>query len=173
MEELLDIFDEEENFLGSKTRSECHMPDVDFYHRVVWIWLINNKNEILIQQRSLNKKYRAGCWDEISVAGHISKDESPINACKREIKEELGIDVENLNYVDKWLHKQSKEIVYFYVATITQNVNDFVLQTKEVSDAKFIDFEQLKKDLNNNYFGEYPQEYKNLVIKILTNALNK
>lgn len=113
--EYLDIFDKEENLLGVKTREECHSDGIKFYHRVVWCWLINKKKEVLIQQRAFNKKNRPGCWEELSVAGHVLSGELPVQACEREIEEELGIHCKNLRFVYKWIHEESKEIVYFYL----------------------------------------------------------
>ena len=173
MQEYLDIFDKNERYLGSLTREDCHKPNVKFYHRVVWIWLINNKKEILIQQRAFSKKNRPGSWDEISVAGHVLKDENPEDACSREIYEELGIHVKQLNFLKKWIHEEGREIAYFYSANIEKLVDQFTLQKEEVADARYVTFSEFKDMLNNNIFDNYPIEYKKLVIDTLSNILSK
>ena len=172
MIEYLDIYDRNENYLGFKSRKECHESNVNFYHKVVWLWLINDKKEILIQQRSWNKKFRAGCWEELSVAGHILKDESPTQAAQREIMEELGVNALNLTYLDKWVNDESKEIVYFYSGFIFNSIKELVLQTEEVIDAKFIDYKQFENMLTNNIFGTYPLEYKNFVLKLTSKLID-
>ena len=70
MEELLDVLDEN----GIKTgevvpRSEVHKRGL--WHRSIVVAIINEKNEILLQQRSMTKEKNAGMWD-ISAAGHIT-----------------------------------------------------------------------------------------------------
>lgn len=50
---------------------------------------LNNNQEILLLKRASHKKWYSNCWD--TVAGKIEKEESPEEALKREIQEELGI----------------------------------------------------------------------------------
>lgn len=171
MKEYLDIFDENETMLGTKTREECHNQNVNFYHKVAWAWLINDNNEILIQQRSWNKSNRPGCWEELSVAGHVLSGESPEQACIREISEELGIKTNNLEFLNKWLLKDTNEIVYFYATRISQTITDLTLQKEEVADAKFVNFEDFKYILINGGFGKYPLEYINLVKNLLSKVI--
>lgn len=173
MIEYLDIFDKNEKHLGSRDREECHKPNIDFYHKVVWVWLINNKKEILIQQRSFLTKARPGRWGELSAAGHVIKDENPEQACKREIYEEIGVKVDEVKFLKKYIYEPTKEIVYFYTAIINNSPDEFILQEDEVNDVKFISFDEFKDKLNNNIFGNYPDEYKKFAIKTLSKLLSK
>ena len=43
MEEILDIYTRDGKHLGTKTREECHKDNPGFYHKPVWIWIINSK----------------------------------------------------------------------------------------------------------------------------------
>ena len=56
MEEILDIYTIEGEYLGTRTREECHQKNPGFYHKPVWIWIVNSKNEILVQKRASVKK---------------------------------------------------------------------------------------------------------------------
>ena len=60
----------------------------------------NDKKELLLQKRSVTKKSHPNCWD-ISGAGHIRAGESVIDGAIRELKEELGVEVEekDLQYI--------------------------------------------------------------------------
>ncbi len=53
-----------------------------------------------MQKRSATKKSHPNCWD-ISGAGHIRAGESVIDGAIRELKEELGVEVEekDLEYI--------------------------------------------------------------------------
>ena len=59
--------------------------------------LIRN-NKILIGKRPENKKCYAGFWDVIG--GHIERNETPEEAMKREVKEELGVDIIEYKFFD-------------------------------------------------------------------------
>lgn len=68
--EFLDVTDEKGNKIGIvKARKDVHH-DGDF-HRSVHVWLINSKQELLVQKRALTKKVSPGCWSA-SAAGHVS-----------------------------------------------------------------------------------------------------
>ena len=54
--------------------------------------LENSQREFLVTQRAFNKKWAAGNW-EMPGGGAKSK-ESSLDAIKREVKEETGLDVE-------------------------------------------------------------------------------
>ena len=102
--EYIDIFDENNNPTGQiKEKGKAH-EEGDF-HRTAHVWIINDKNELLLQKRSANKKSHPNCWD-ISGAGHIKAGESVIDGAIRELKEELG--VEEVKYV---LYKDLEKMV--------------------------------------------------------------
>jgi len=61
-------------------------------HRIVHVMIFNDKGEIFLQQRSATKKFCPGHWC-ISAGGHVQKGESYHNAAKRELKEELGVEL--------------------------------------------------------------------------------
>lgn len=48
MEELLDILDENGNLIDVKTRADAHAKGL--WHKSVHVWVINSKNEILLQK---------------------------------------------------------------------------------------------------------------------------
>lgn len=54
--------------------------------------LIFKKGRILAMKRSASKDAGAGLWETLS--GRIEKDEEPLEAVKREIKEECNLEVE-------------------------------------------------------------------------------
>ena len=90
-EELIDVLDEN----GIKTgetlpRSEIHKKGL--WHRIIVVAIINDKNEILIQQRSDNKDKNPGMWD-ISVTGHLSAGQDSLSAATREISEEVSVSL--------------------------------------------------------------------------------
>lgn len=72
-------------------RSAVHR-DGDF-HRAVHIWIFaESTKELLLQKRSDDKDSWAGLWD-ISSAGHISAGDASLNTARRELQEELGVNL--------------------------------------------------------------------------------
>lgn len=60
-------------------------------------FLFNNKQEVLFLQKKSNSTFLSGLM--VPIGGHIEGDEinHPHNACVREIREETGLMVNNLN----------------------------------------------------------------------------
>lgn len=83
--------DENDNELGVITREKAHHEGL--IHRISVIYLTRKNREILIQERM------SGRLDH-SSAGHVDVGEDYLQAAKRELKEELGIECE-LNELGK------------------------------------------------------------------------
>lgn len=91
MEELIDVLDENGVKTGQiATRSEVHKKGL--WHRAIVVAVVNEKNEILIQQRSATKEKNPNKWD-ISCAGHISTGQDALMAAAREINEEISVNL--------------------------------------------------------------------------------
>src|SRR5712691_8312246 len=93
--ELLEVFDAGGQPTGrAKTRASIHL-DGD-WHQAFHCWILRrNRDEIVLQRRSLAKDTFPGCWDA-AAAGHWRFGETAAEAA-REIAEELGLDV---NFAD-------------------------------------------------------------------------
>ena len=91
MIEYWDIYDENRNKTGRIHRRGDEMQSGD-YHLVIHVCIFNSKNELLIQRRHPDKIGWPGIWD-ISAAGSALQDEDSRMAAIREVKEELGIEI--------------------------------------------------------------------------------
>lgn len=91
MTEFLDVVDDNNEVISSASSEEIYEKRLN--HRIVHVLIFNDKGEILLQQRSAQKKFCPGHW-VTSAGGHVQKGESYIQAAKRELKEELGIETE-------------------------------------------------------------------------------
>ena len=67
--EYLDILDEEGNKIGIKSRQDVHR-DGD-WHKVAFIFVVNDKGEIILQKRSKEKESNPNKWTA-SASGHLS-----------------------------------------------------------------------------------------------------
>lgn len=64
-------------------------------HASSHVWIVRQGaegSEILLQLRAYDKATWPGFWD-ISAAGHVDFGETPLDAAKRESKEEIGVEL--------------------------------------------------------------------------------
>ena len=87
--EPLPIVDENDIEVGTAQRKEVHRRA--WRHRAVHIVVVNSRDQVLLQRRSLVKDTYPGYWD-VSVGGHVGVGEAYEDAARRELKEELGVD---------------------------------------------------------------------------------
>ena len=93
MEEYVDVMDAEGTYTGEKVlKSVAH--NKGLFHPTVHIWFYTKDGNILLQQRGRNKSTFPLLWD-VSVAGHIASGEDIVDAAIREIKEEIGLELEH------------------------------------------------------------------------------
>ena len=91
MMEYFDVLTENGEFEGRKeTREVCH--EKGLWHKAVAMFMINSKDQVLLQKRSANKKLWPNMWD-MTAGGHVLAGEFGFEAIIREIKEELGADI--------------------------------------------------------------------------------
>ncbi len=161
--EYIDVLDENGKATGEiKTRQQIHKEGG--WHKAVHAWIINDKNEILLQKRSETKDLYPDCWD-ISTAGHVSAGEDSIGALIREAKEELDLDLErdNFHHVTTYKNQLINEtrndwhINEMYIVEMTDGQN-FKFSDKEVSEVIFVTSEQFKKMLEDEPSKFFPHK---------------
>lgn len=97
MTEYFEIVDEQDRVIGKAPRSQCH-GDPSLVHRVAHVLVLNKKGHLLLQKRSPHKDIQPDKWDT-SVGGHLNVGEDYETAAYREMKEELGIDGPDLEFL--------------------------------------------------------------------------
>ena len=88
--ERFPVVDEYDEIQGHATRSEVHGNNLR--HRAVHILIFNQVGDVYLQQRSRWKDQHPLKWDS-SAAGHVTAGENYDETARRELKEELGVDV--------------------------------------------------------------------------------
>src|SRR5687768_12939817 len=88
MEERFDVVNERDEVVGQETRREVHRRGLK--HRAVHVLIFNNRGEVFLQKRSMNKDCFPGTWDS-SASGHLDVGESYDACAVREVQEELGL----------------------------------------------------------------------------------
>jgi len=169
--ELIDVLDEKGNATGEKKTIQQLHKDNNI-HRAVHIWLINDKNEVLLQLRSPRMVRHPNKW-HMSSAGHIDADENAIEGAIRELKEELGIDCksEELEYlftIDYSTRIENREFQEVFLVKCNKQIKEFILQEEEVSEIKWVEYKEFKEMVKNEvsnlviHRDEYNQLFKKL-----------
>lgn len=90
--ELLILVDQNDLEIGNLSKDHCHIGEGKM-HRAFSIFVINSKGQILLQQRSEQKKLWPDFWSN-SCCSHPRKGESTLEAAHRRLEQELGIQAD-------------------------------------------------------------------------------
>lgn len=155
-EEYFDIIDESCNIIGKATRKECH-GNRSLAHCVVHVLVFNNKGELYLQKRSINKDIQSGKWDT-SVGGHLNLGESFDQAVYRELKEELGINTPVKHLYNYWMRSPVEtEYISTYMCIYD---GDIVFDPYEIDDGWFWSIDEIEKSLGTGVFTpNFEQEF--------------
>ena len=155
-EEYFDILDSTGKSLNlTKPRSQVHR-DGD-WHATVHIWLLNSRNQLLLQKRSATKDTFPGRWD-VSAAGHISSGHSAYESAIRELEEELSLDKEKDNFELEFLFQVcssnsgtagkdeflDNEIQNVFVVRKDFKVEEMELEEGEIDEIKYFDYREYR-----------------------------
>lgn len=170
--EYFDILDENRKPTGKvKTREEAHAKGL--WHSGIHVWVVNDKNQLLIQKRTANKKTHPNEWT-VTIGGHISSGEDSITTCIKEAKEEIGMEIaeSDLEFIcttkTQTVHNNNtyfnNEFRDIYLVRRNLNVDKLSLQKDEVAEIKFIDVEKFKEKIDNKdpKFVTHYEEYNQL-----------
>jgi len=89
--ELVDVIDEEGRTVDTVPRREIRRRRLG--HRCAYVLVFNNKGELFIHLRTPTKDVYPSHWD-VCVGGVLATGESFDAAARREVAEELGLDVD-------------------------------------------------------------------------------
>jgi len=165
-DELLDLVNKDDNVIGTVLKSAAHK-NPELIHREIAVVILNSKRQTLVQQRSLKKKVSPGAWK--IVAGHVDAGEDPKAAAIREVKEEIGIDLDPI-FFEKQFEKNEKnsESKFYYVYYAFYEDDKFTLDKDEVNDVKWIDIDQMEE-----FSKEHDDSLKDRIIDTTNRIVQK
>lgn len=153
--EFRDLYDINRNLTGEKVKKGEVVPFGKYYQTVI-VFIVNDKDEILLQKRSATK---GGKW--AATGGHPKSGENSLQGMVAEIEEELGIKVLEEELLLFKTIVSNDDFLDLYYLKKNISANDFVLQEEEVSDVKW--FLKSKIDLMikaGDFFKYNIDEYK-------------
>ena len=110
--------------------------------------IFNKKGEVLLMKRSKNSKNQALWWSQ--PGGAIDFNEKAIVATRREIKEELGIDIEiwgEVSHIDHILKKEGQHWMAIpFLARIKKGIPK-IMEPHKCDEIKWFSLKDLPKKL--------------------------
>ena len=144
------LVDENDEEVGTEEKIKTHREGK--LHRAFSIFVFNPKGELLLQRRAKIKYHSGGLWTN-TCCSHPSPGETLEEAVHRRLKEEMGFDCE-LEEIFSFTYQVKFDNDLF------ENEYDHVFIGKfdgeptpnpeEVDEWKWIDLEELKKDIQEN-----------------------
>jgi len=154
--EIFDLYDKNFNKLN-KTMPRGGQNKRGEYHLVTHIWIRNNKNQYLIQQR--NKLEDPIPFQWAATGGAVLKDESSLEGTLRELKEELGYEFipKDLKLVKRYFieHDKANYITDLYLIDKQIELNEFIIDETEVKSIEYKTMNEIKEMIEKNLFWDY------------------
>ncbi|HIG89604.1 MAG: isopentenyl-diphosphate Delta-isomerase [Flavobacteriaceae bacterium] len=133
--------------IGLMPKMEAHKKGA--LHRAFSVFIFNNKNELMIQKRNINKYHSPGLWTN-TCCSHQKDGESNINAGKRRLLEEMGFCVD-LNEIGSFIYNVGvdnglieHELDHILVGKYNGNVK---INSDEVDNWKWMSLDNIKHDV--------------------------
>jgi isopentenyl-diphosphate delta-isomerase len=146
-EEHVILVNENDEQIGTMPKLEAHEKAV--LHRAFSVFIFNDKNELMLQQRAAHKYHSPLLWTN-TCCSHQRVGETNIEAGKRRLQEEMGF-VTELKDIISFIYKAPfdnglTEHEYDHVLIGYYN-NAPILNEDEVEDWKWMSIEAVKKDI--------------------------
>ena len=120
-DEILDLVDNDDNIVGQMERGEVYRNNLNNF-RVINCFIKNTKGELWIPLRQHNKRMFPNSLD-VSCGGHVSSGESYEDAFRKEMAEELNINIDSVKYriLGTCNPKDDQVSAFMTVYELTQN----------------------------------------------------
>lgn len=150
MKEKVILVNEKDEQIGLMEKIEAH--EKALLHRAFSVFVYNDKNEVMLQQRALSKYHSPGLWTN-TCCSHQREGETNIAAGKRRLMEEMGFTTD-LEETISFIYKapfdnglSEHEFDYILVGKYNGEPN---INPEEVADWKWMSLEATKKDIQEN-----------------------
>jgi len=169
MAQKLILIDEYDNVTGYCEKLSTHKKGN--LHRAFSVYILNSKNELLIQQRTITKYHSGGLWSN-TCCGHFTSEKNMEAQAEQRLMEEMGVKT-NLRWIFNYSYKTQfknglieNELVYTYLGSYD---NDPLPNCEEVENWKWIQLEELSKEMYQQpeiftYWFKFAFDYFNKAI---------
>jgi len=159
--EHFDILDKTGTPTGRTAPKGTPLPPSQYYSGT-HVYIFNSKNEFLLQQRALHKKFLPGGWD--IHCEHTMAGETPIQCATRGLQEELGLTVpeSDFRFMKRFLWEADNHFVDVYFLQTDFDITKLILPPNEVIGAKAIPLSEMLQLVENMHYR--PVEYRQFIL---------
>jgi len=158
------IVNERDEIIGTATKEEVAAKGL--ICRVCFIMLVNDKGELLLHQRSSNKKAYPLYWSG-AAAGHVMSGETYEQAAARELKEEIGVQA-NLQFVGKFYSADDREMVGVFLGYY--DGAPLKVEPMEVAQVDYFSLDRLQREMPTMKITSYVERSLPLILPRLSKA---
>lgn len=150
--EIWDIYDVNHNKTGKIIDRHIEYTQDGEYHLGVIVCILDKSKELLLQQRSFNKKTFPGKWS--LTGGAVLSGETSKEGAIREVQEELNIDLSNDTLFDVGYYIDRNAIIDVYVAQVEREKLSIKLQSDEVINYNWFSLNEMNNYLIDNKIAQ-------------------
>ncbi len=147
MNERVILVDKNDQPIGDMDKLEVHQKGL--LHRAFSIFIFNDKRQLLLQRRAKEKYHSAELWTN-TCCSHPRPGESNLEAAKRRLKEEMGIETDlkrKFGFIyQARLGNNLLEYEYDHVY-VGQYNSEPLLNPEEASDYRWVSIRRLKEQI--------------------------
>lgn len=162
--EVVDLFNKDRKPLN-KQKGKYLPFDEGEYMQICHVCIFNDKNEMLIQQRALDKIDHPGKWD-ISSGGGVLTNETIYDAAARELYEELGIKYDFSNERVYFTMHYDKGFDDYFLIRINKDINEFSYPLDEVLNIRWASLNEILSMMDNDEFIKYKNGFIELLFAL-------
>lgn len=151
--EKRDLYNEKKELTGETIYKGEAIPKGKYYITVV-VFIQNKEGKFLIQKRVMRKD---GKW--ATTGGHPVSGETSKQGIVTEIKEELGVNVNNRNIQLFKTIKTEDDFIDLYYLKEDIDMNNIILQKDEVDEVQWATIEEIKDMIKKGEFSESHTEF--------------
>lgn len=145
------LVDQQDNVIGTSDKLRAH--ELGLLHRAFSIFIFNERNELLLQQRNANKYHCGGLWTN-TCCSHPRLNEPIVSAGQRRLQEEMGFTV-NLELLGQFIYcaKFNNGLIEYeldHVLVGRYNEHNITFDPQEVQAYKWVAVQELVADLQSN-----------------------
>ncbi|MFV0237569.1 MAG: isopentenyl-diphosphate Delta-isomerase [Flavobacteriales bacterium] len=147
MQEHVVLVNEKDSPLGLMKKQEAHVKGL--LHRAFSVFIFNDKNETLLQQRASEKYHSPLLWTN-TCCSHPRDGETYLEGAQRRLQEEMGISCpleKKFHFIyraDVGHNLIEHELDHVFIGYYNENP---ILNPKEVSNFKWLTIEEIQKEL--------------------------
>lgn len=148
--EYVILVDEQDNDIGVMEKMKAHQDGL--LHRAFSVFIFNDQDELLLQQRAISKYHSGGLWTN-TCCSHPRPNETIKDAANRRLFEEMGMSCD-LKIKTSFIYKTpfdngltEHELDYVLIGKTNENPQ---VNKEEVESYKWMLVKDIKKDISDN-----------------------